>query len=110
MLVLVPVPKSSKDSSVSSNYCPVAHCSSLSKGLKHLILESYGDHLHNSHLQFVCQGSVLSPLLFAEGYCTCLVCMSVYPSVPALAASASVETSKQRYSRVSLRLFLDLYV
>ena len=31
----------------------------------------------------------------------------MYPSVPALAASASVETSKQRYSRVSLRLFLD---
>ena len=27
-------------------------------------------------------------------------------SVPALAASASVETSNQRYSRVSLRLFL----
>ena len=35
------------------------------------------------------------------------VCLSVYLSVPALAASASVETSKQRYSRVSLRLFLD---
>ena len=35
--------------------------------------------------------------------------MSVYPSVPALAASASVETSKQRYSRVSLRLFLDVW-
>ena len=35
------------------------------------------------------------------------VCLSVYPSVPALATSASVETSKQRYSRVSLRLFLD---
>ena len=35
------------------------------------------------------------------------VCLSVYPSVPALAASASVEDSKQRYSRVSLRLFLD---
>ena len=30
------------------------------------------------------------------------VCLSVCPSVPALAASASVETSKQRYSRVSL--------
>ena len=42
-----------------------------------------------------------------EGYGTCLVCVSVYPSVPALAASASFETSKQRYSRVSLRLFLD---
>ena len=35
------------------------------------------------------------------------VCLSVYPSVPALAASASVETSKQQYSRVSFRLFLD---
>ena len=35
-----------------------------------------------------------------EGYGSCLVCVcvSVYPSVPALAASASVETSKQRYS------------
>ena len=43
----------------------------------------------------------------ARVYC---VCLSVYPSVPALAASASVETSKQRYSRVSLRLFLDIYM
>ena len=46
-----------------------------------------------------------------EGYCSrpvCLsVCLCVYPSVPALAASASVETSKQRYSRVSFRLILD---
>ena len=42
-----------------------------------------------------------------EGYCSCLVCVCVYLSVPALAASASVETSNQRYSRVSLRLFLD---
>ena len=42
-----------------------------------------------------------------EGYGSRRVCLSVYPSVPALAASASVETSKQRYSRVSLRLFLD---
>ena len=38
--------------------------------------------------------------------CQC-VSVSVYLSVPALAASASVEDSKQRYSRVSLRLFLD---
>ena len=44
----------------------------------------------------------------ARGLLVCLsVCLSVYPSVPALAASASVETSKQRYSRGSLRLFLD---
>ena len=46
-----------------------------------------------------------------EGYCSCLVCLSVclsvYPSVPAVAASATVETSKQR---VSLRPFLDGYV
>ena len=51
----------------------------------------------------------LHPLLpsarMREGYCSRPVCLSVYPSVPALAASASVETSKQRYSRV--RLFLD---
>ena len=50
----------------------------------------------------------------AEGFAlqcyslSCLsVCLSVYPSIPALAASASFETSKQRYSRGSLRLFLD---
>ena len=41
---------------------------------------------------------------FRRGFCTLV---PVYPSVPALAASASVETSKQRYSRVSLRLCLD---
>ena len=45
-----------------------------------------------------------------EGYCCLSVYLSVYPSVPALAASASVEISKQRYSRVSLRLFLDSYI
>ena len=40
--------------------------------------------------------------------CVCVcVCVCVYLSVPAVDASASVETSKQRYSRVSLRLFLD---
>ena len=38
------------------------------------------------------------------------LCVCVYLSVPALAASASIGTSKQRYSRVSLRLFLDPYI
>ena len=38
-----------------------------------------------------------------EGYCSRV---SVYPSVPAVAASASVETSKQRYLRVSLRILI----
>ena len=42
-----------------------------------------------------------------EGYCSRPVCVSVCLSVPALAASASVETSNQRYPLVSLRLFLD---
>ena len=48
----------------------------------------------------------------AEGFALIVlrVCVSAYPSVPALAASASVKISKQRYSRVSLRLFLDSYV
>ena len=39
--------------------------------------------------------------------CSRPVCLSVCLSVPALAASASVETSNQRYPLVSLRLFLD---
>ena len=51
----------------------------------------------------------------AEGFALSLSCLSVYLSVclsvclsvPALAASASVGTSKQRCSRVSLKLFLD---
>ena len=47
-------------------------------------------------------------LLYVVVLCVCLFCcLSVCLSVPALAASASVETSKQRYLRVSLRLFLD---
>ena len=47
---------------------------------------------------------------FRRGFCTSVLslsCVCVSMSVPALAASASVEDSKQRYSRVSLRLFLD---
>ena len=36
-----------------------------------------------------------------------VVVVCVYLSVPALADSASVETSKQWYSRISLRLVLD---
>ena len=55
--------------------------------------------------------NLVSSARMREGYCSspvCLsVCLSVYPSIPTLAASVSVETSKQRYSRVSLRLFLD---
>ena len=55
----------------------------------------------------------------AEGFALqcfhCLVCLSVClsvclcvcVSVPALAASAFVYIRKQRYTRVSLRLFLD---
>ena len=35
------------------------------------------------------------------------VCLSVCVSVPALAASAFAYIRKQRYTRVSLRLFLD---
>ena len=42
-----------------------------------------------------------------EGYGSRPVCLSVCLSVPALAASASVETRNQQYPLVSLRLFLD---
>ena len=55
----------------------------------------------------VCISVCFNSARMREGYCSRPVCLSVYPSVPALATSASVETSKQRYSRVSLRLFLD---
>ena len=66
---------------------------------------------HNASVMYVLL-NVRPAYEFRRGFCTSVlfilcVCVSVYPSVPALAASASVETSKQRYSRVSLRLFLD---
>ena len=53
---------------------------------------------------------------FRRGFCTLVlslscvcvcVCLCVCVSVPALAASAFVYIRKQRYTRVSLRLFLD---
>ena len=45
---------------------------------------------------------------FRRGFCTSVLSLScVYLSVPALAASASIETSNQRYLRVSRRLLLD---
>ena len=50
---------------------------------------------------------IINPRCACARVTVVVVCVSVYPSVPTLAASASVETSKQRYSRVSLRLFLD---
>ena len=53
------------------------------------------------------EGFALQCYSLSRVYVCLSVCLSVYPSVPALAASASVETSQQRYSRVSLRLFLD---
>ena len=59
----------------------------------------YAHAQYNTHVQC---------MVHMEGFALqcfhCLVCVSVCPSVPALAASASVETSKQRYSRVSLGL------
>ena len=59
----------------------------------------YAHAQYNTHVQCI---------VHMEGFALqcfhCLVCVSVCPSVPALAASASVETSKQRYSRVSLGL------
>ena len=43
----------------------------------------------------------------SEGYCSDLVCVCVYLSVTALAASASVYSYNQRYVRFSVGLFLD---
>ena len=40
----------------------------------------------------------------AEAYCSGLVCVSVCPSVTAVAASVFIYTCNQRYSEVSLRI------
>ena len=53
--ILVPVPKSNKDTSVSSNYRPIALSSTLSKVLEWLILHKYSEFFtssYYSHLQF----------------------------------------------------------
>ena len=42
-----------------------------------------------------------------EGYCSCLVCVSVCLSVTTLAATSIVFTLKSRYVGVCNRLFLD---
>ena len=57
--------------------------------------------------QYVAPWYIFYPRRACARVTVVVLCVCVYPSVPALAASASVETSKQRYSRVSLRLFLD---
>ena len=51
--------------------------------------------------------NIINPRRACARVTVVVLCVCVCMSVPALAASASVEDSKQRYSRVSLRLFLD---
>ena len=50
--ILVPVPKGSKDASVSANYRPIVLSSTLSKVLEWLILSKYSEFFSSSHLQF----------------------------------------------------------
>ena len=50
--VIVPVPKSGKDPTSSTNYRPITLASTLSKLIEHVILLNYGNLLHSSHLQF----------------------------------------------------------
>ena len=50
--ILVPIPKSSKDSSISDNYRPIALAPTLSKALEWCILLSFSDHFQTSGLQF----------------------------------------------------------
>ena len=61
-----------------------------------------------THTMYVLLNVRLPPRVLHFNCLVCLcICLSVCLSVPALAASASVGTSKQRYLPVSLRLFLD---
>ena len=50
--ILVPVPKSNKDASVSHNYRPIALSSTFSKVFEWLILYKYSEFFVSSHLQF----------------------------------------------------------
>ena len=50
--VLVPIPKNSKDSSISDNYRPIALAPTLSKALEWCILLLFRDHFQTSGLQF----------------------------------------------------------
>ena len=50
--ILIPVPKSNKDSTKSLNYRPISLSSTLSKVLERLLLSVYEEFLSSSHLQF----------------------------------------------------------
>jgi hypothetical protein len=50
--VLVPIPKSGKNLSLSDNYRPISLASSLSKILEHIILDKYSHYLLSNQLQF----------------------------------------------------------
>ena len=73
----------------------------------------YGIRLHNvwSECELDCVTTRTRLLLtfsahMRDGCCSCLVCVSVCLSVTALAASVSIFTCNQRYSKVSLRWIL----
>ena len=48
--VLVPIPKSGKNLSISDNYRPISLASSLSKILEHIILDKFSHYLHSNQL------------------------------------------------------------
>ena len=50
--ILIPVPKSNKDSTKSLNYRPISLSSTLSKVLERLLLSVYDEFLSSRHLQF----------------------------------------------------------
>jgi len=60
--ILVPIPKSSKDPTVSVSYCPVALSSTLNKALECWILLSFPNHFRTSGLQFVLKKNMSTSL------------------------------------------------
>ena len=50
--VLVPIPKSGKNLSISDNYQSISLASSLSKIMEHIILDKFSHYLHSNQLQF----------------------------------------------------------
>ena len=70
--IVIPVPKSNKDSTKSLNYRPISLSSTLSKVLERLLLSVYDEFLSSSHLQFG----------FKRGFSTSLCTATIKTSLP----------------------------
>ena len=86
--VLVPIPKTSKDPSISDNYCAIALASTLSKGLEWSILLVYNDWFTTSELQFGFKSKMSTSL--CTGFLKCVLSRFVHEGSPVFACFLDV--------------------